>query len=151
MFGLGAKRDPLCPPCSFESFKQLFLKPYFSRTKVSQNIWISVILPNISWKMSKQREQRFFIMFGIRSRPPPSLEKVQIQTKKFLKILDFDEVPPHSLKISKHKQQQKVPTKVWNRTWSPPPPPTLDFFSPNRRRFSYRMWAATNRWNRKNI
>ena len=61
------------PRLVLESFKELFLKPYFRRTKVPQNVWILVILPHFSWKMSKPKE------------------------KKFLKCLEFDSPPPSEL------------------------------------------------------
>ena len=53
-------------------FKELFLKPYFRRTKVPQNIWILVILPHFSWKTSESMEKKFLKMFGIWSPPPHS-------------------------------------------------------------------------------
>ena len=46
--------DPLLVFLGF--FKDLFLKRYLRPTKVPQNVLILVILPNIFWKMSKQRE-----------------------------------------------------------------------------------------------
>ena len=48
--------DP--PPVFLESFKELFFKPYFRQTKVPQNVWILVILPHFSWKMSKPKKKK---------------------------------------------------------------------------------------------
>ena len=75
-------------PVFLESFEELFLKPYFRRTKVPQNVWILVILPHFSWKTSKPMEKKVpQNVWNLVT--PPSLEKFQPQAKKFLKKFGF--------------------------------------------------------------
>ena len=77
-------------PVFLESVMELFVEPYFTQTKVPQDFWILVILPQFSLKTFKQKEKKFCKMFGICRHPPPPL--------------GFNLT--HSSKISKDKQHQ---------------------------------------------
>ena len=58
----------LIPPLYFWNPLGTFLKPYIRRTKVPQTVWILVILPHLTWKISKPMEkipaEKFFKKFG---------------------------------------------------------------------------------------
>ena len=45
--------SPTPPHKLLDSFKELFFKPNFIRTKIPQCVWILVILLNFTWKMSQ--------------------------------------------------------------------------------------------------
>ena len=76
---------PPPPPCTFGTLWGTFLKPYFIWTKVPQSVWILAILPPFPWKMSKPKQKKYLIIFGIRQPPPLFLKNVQTQAEKFLK------------------------------------------------------------------
>ena len=80
LFGKSSKGlDPPPPfPVLLESFEELFLKPYVRKTKV-QHFWILVILPHLSWKLSKPMEKSSSKCLELG--PPPSQEKVQTQVE----------------------------------------------------------------------
>ena len=68
-------------------------KTYFTWTKVPQSVWILVILPDIPWKMSNQKQKKVPNHLRNQATPPPPLPE------KF----------PNSSK--------KVTQKFWNNNW----------------------------------
>ena len=62
----------LDPPCIFGTLRGTFLKPYFSRTKVPQSVWILVIQPNFPWKMSNPKQKKVPHHLWNQATPPSS-------------------------------------------------------------------------------
>ena len=89
-----------------------FLKPYFIWTKVPQSFWILVILPYFPWKMSKPKQKKYLIIFGIRQ-PPPSLpEKFPNSSKKVPQHF-WNKVTPPPFPEKFPNTSRKAPQKVW--------------------------------------
>ena len=89
-------------PVFLESVRELFVEPCFTQTKVPQDFWILVILPQFSRKTFKRKEKKFRKMFGIwrhlppsRVQPYPFIKNVQTQTTStsFSKISDANMTP----------------------------------------------------------
>ena len=96
---------PPPPPCTFGTLWGTFLKPYFIWTKVPQSVWILAILPPFPWKMSKPKQKKYLIIFGIRQPPPSSWKMSKLKPKSSSKLLELGKHPSLSWKISKQKQK----------------------------------------------